>query len=50
MSKAIGFIGPGNMGHPIAANLLKAGFKVHVYNRSAAKAKPLVEQGTCNRS
>ncbi|MBA2393528.1 MAG: NAD(P)-dependent oxidoreductase [Ktedonobacteraceae bacterium] len=45
MSKAVGFIGLGNMGHPIAANLLKAGFRVHVYNRSAAKAKPLVEQG-----
>jgi 3-hydroxyisobutyrate dehydrogenase-like beta-hydroxyacid dehydrogenase len=45
MSETIGFIGLGNMGHPIAANLLKAGFHVHVYNRSAEKARPLVEQG-----
>jgi len=45
MSETIGFIGLGNMGHPIAANLLKAGFRVHVYNRSAEKAKPLIEQG-----
>ncbi len=39
MSETIGFIGLGNMGHPIATSILKAGFHVHVYNRSAEKAK-----------
>jgi 3-hydroxyisobutyrate dehydrogenase-like beta-hydroxyacid dehydrogenase len=33
------------MGEPIAANLLAAGHQVTVWNRTAAKAKPLVEKG-----
>lgn len=41
----IGFIGLGNMGAPIAANLLKAQHEVAVWNRSAAKAQPLVNAG-----
>jgi 3-hydroxyisobutyrate dehydrogenase-like beta-hydroxyacid dehydrogenase len=41
----IGFIGLGNMGRGIAANLLKAGHRVSVYNRSPAKAETLVRQG-----
>jgi len=41
----IGFIGLGNMGAAIAANLLKADHEVAVWNRSAAKARPLVESG-----
>jgi 3-hydroxyisobutyrate dehydrogenase-like beta-hydroxyacid dehydrogenase len=41
----IGFVGLGLMGGPMAANLLKAGFEVSVYNRSADKARPLVEAG-----
>jgi 3-hydroxyisobutyrate dehydrogenase-like beta-hydroxyacid dehydrogenase len=41
----IGFIGTGAMGLPIAANLLNAGFKLRVYNRTAAKAQPLAEKG-----
>jgi len=41
----IGFIGLGNMGHGMAANLLKAGHHVTVYNRSPAKAEALVQQG-----
>jgi 3-hydroxyisobutyrate dehydrogenase-like beta-hydroxyacid dehydrogenase len=45
MNKRIGFIGLGNMGQPMAHNLLKAGYEVHVYNRSASKVKPLVEAG-----
>jgi 3-hydroxyisobutyrate dehydrogenase-like beta-hydroxyacid dehydrogenase len=45
MSERIGFIGLGNMGQPMARNLLKAGFELRVYNRNAAKAKPLVELG-----
>ncbi len=41
----IGWIGLGNMGTPMAKNLLKAGFEVTVYNRTAAKAAPLQEAG-----
>ena len=41
----VGFIGLGNMGGPMAANLLKAGHEVTVYNRTRAKAEPLVAQG-----
>lgn len=45
MKQKIGFMGLGIMGTPMAANLLKAGYPVTVYNRSAAKAEPLVHQG-----
>src|ERR1700687_4639917 len=41
----IGFIGLGNMGSGMAANLLKAGHRVRVYNRSPAKAEALVREG-----
>lgn len=41
----IGFIGLGNMGSGMAGNLLKAGHKVTVYNRTPSKAEPLVKQG-----
>lgn len=43
--KTIGWIGLGNMGLPMVKNLIKAGFEVFVYNRTAAKAAPLVEAG-----
>lgn len=39
------FIGLGSMGFPMAQNLLKNGVKLFVYNRSKAKASPLVTQG-----
>jgi 3-hydroxyisobutyrate dehydrogenase-like beta-hydroxyacid dehydrogenase len=45
MSDSVGFIGLGNMGEPIAGNLLKAGFGVRVFNRTASKAAALVKQG-----
>jgi 3-hydroxyisobutyrate dehydrogenase-like beta-hydroxyacid dehydrogenase len=41
----IGFIGLGNMGRGMAANLIKAGHSVTVYNRSPGKAEALVTQG-----
>ncbi|OBJ01473.1 6-phosphogluconate dehydrogenase [Mycobacterium alsense] len=41
----IGFIGLGNMGQGMAANLVEAGHRVAVYNRSAGKAGALVERG-----
>lgn len=45
MSETLGFIGLGNMGTPIAANLLRAGFGLRVYNRTASKAAPLTAKG-----
>lgn len=41
----IGFIGLGIMGKPMAANLLKKGFEVVVYNRSVDKAHELAALG-----
>jgi 3-hydroxyisobutyrate dehydrogenase-like beta-hydroxyacid dehydrogenase len=41
----IGFIGLGRMGAGMAANLVKAGHTVTVFNRSADKAVPLVALG-----
>jgi 3-hydroxyisobutyrate dehydrogenase-like beta-hydroxyacid dehydrogenase len=41
----VGFIGLGNMGAAIAANLLKAGHQVTVWNRSPVKARALVDAG-----
>ncbi|OBG30147.1 NAD(P)-dependent oxidoreductase [Mycobacterium sp. 852002-51057_SCH5723018] len=41
----IGFIGLGKMGRGMAANLIKAGHRVTVYNRSPGKAEALVSQG-----
>ena len=41
----IGFIGLGQMGHGMAANLLQAGHDVTVYNRSPGKAGDLVARG-----
>src|ERR1700733_2951032 len=41
----IGFIGLGQMGAAMAANLLKAGHEVGVYNRTANKAEALVRLG-----
>lgn len=45
MSERIGFIGLGIMGAGMARNLLKAGFAVTVWNRTAAKMEPLVAEG-----
>jgi 3-hydroxyisobutyrate dehydrogenase-like beta-hydroxyacid dehydrogenase len=41
----IGFIGLGKMGRGMAANLMKAGHRVTVYNRSPGRAEALVRQG-----
>ena len=41
----VGLIGLGNMGSGMAANLLKAGHEVTVYNRTPGKAQALVAQG-----
>ena len=41
----IGFIGAGSMGQPMARNLLKAGHRLKVWNRSMAKTRHLVAEG-----
>jgi 3-hydroxyisobutyrate dehydrogenase-like beta-hydroxyacid dehydrogenase len=41
----IGFIGLGRMGHHVAANLLKAGHQVTVWNRSPEPVQALVTKG-----
>lgn len=48
--KNIGFIGLGTMGAPMASNLLKAGYPVTVFNRTASKTAPLAEQGAATAS
>ncbi len=45
MADKIAFLGLGSMGAAMAANLLKAGFQLTVYNRTAEKAEPLRQQG-----
>ena len=41
----IGFIGLGIMGAPMAANLLRTGHNVSVYNRTKSKTGELAEHG-----
>jgi len=45
MAESVGFIGLGIMGEPMALNLVKAGYKVTVFNRTPEKTKPLKEAG-----
>jgi 3-hydroxyisobutyrate dehydrogenase-like beta-hydroxyacid dehydrogenase len=45
MTTSVGFIGLGNMGLPMAQNLLKAGRTLHVYNRTQSRAESLLAQG-----
>lgn len=43
--KRVGFVGLGIMGAPMAANLLKAGFPLIVWNRTPSRMVPLVALG-----
>jgi 3-hydroxyisobutyrate dehydrogenase len=45
MSESIGFIGLGIMGRGMAHNLLRAGFDLCVWNRTAARVQPLAAAG-----
>lgn len=45
MSEKVGFIGLGIMGRGMAANLLKAGFSVRVWNRTTSRADELAAAG-----
>lgn len=42
---SVALLGTGTMGGGMAANLLKAGFPLAVYNRTRAKAEPFAAQG-----
>lgn len=41
----IGFVGTGVMGRSMAKNLIKAGYRLNVYNRTKASAQELIEIG-----
>jgi len=43
--QSIAFLGMGLMGTRMSINLLRAGFKVHCYNRTENRAQGVVEQG-----
>lgn len=45
MKPSVGLIGLGLMGRPIGANLLKKGFSLTVWNRTAARAQELAAEG-----
>lgn len=45
LSMKLAFIGAGNMGSPMARNLLRAGHHVTVFNRTPAHAEPLRQEG-----
>ena len=45
MAERVGFVGLGIMGRGMAANLLKAGFDVRVWNRTASRMDALVDDG-----
>ncbi|RCH56439.1 NAD(P)-dependent oxidoreductase [Mucilaginibacter hurinus] len=44
MEKKIGFIGLGNLGIPMAKNLIESGFHLQVYNRTLKKAEALDQE------
>src|SRR5437660_12504912 len=44
-SKKIGLIGLGLMGRPMGMNLIKAGYSLIVWNRTASRANELVAAG-----
>ena len=50
MVENVALLGLGTMGAGMAANLLKAGFSLSVYNRTAAKARALDRCGCEVRS
>jgi len=45
VSGTVAILGLGTMGAGMASNLLNAGFSLTVFNRTAAKAQPLVDRG-----
>lgn len=50
MSETVGYVGLGIMGMGMARNLLKAGFPLSVWNRTASKAEALAAEGAAART
>jgi 3-hydroxyisobutyrate dehydrogenase len=50
MSENVAILGLGTMGSGMAANLLKVGFPLSVYNRTRTKAQPLIDAGARSAS
>lgn len=50
MSERVGFIGLGIMGRGMARNLLKGGFELRVWNRTAARMAELAAEGAATAS
>ena len=48
-AERLGYLGLGMMGIPMARRLVNAGYEVAVWNRSADKAKALIEAGARTR-
>jgi 3-hydroxyisobutyrate dehydrogenase len=44
-TQSVGFVGLGIMGRPMAENLIRAGYRLTVFNRTKARADALVELG-----
>lgn len=44
-SAVIGFIGTGVMGKSMARNLMKQGYRLHIYSRTKSKAEELIAEG-----
>jgi 3-hydroxyisobutyrate dehydrogenase len=45
MAISVGFIGVGNMGNPMASNVLKAGFPLVVYDKNSQASENLIQAG-----
>jgi 3-hydroxyisobutyrate dehydrogenase len=45
MATSVGFIGVGNMGNPMASNVLKAGFPMIIYDRNPQAMENLLQAG-----
>ena len=43
--KSVGFIGVGIMGKSMVRNLMKAGYELHIFARTKAKAEDVIEEG-----
>ncbi|MGH7534724.1 MAG: NAD(P)-binding domain-containing protein, partial [Gemmatimonadales bacterium] len=45
MALSVGFIGVGNMGNPMAGNVLKAGFSMTVFDMNPKAMENLIQAG-----
>ena len=49
MALSVGFIGVGNMGNPMAGNVLKTGFPMTVFDKNSKAMENLVQAGAKRR-